>query len=105
MTKKKPVFGALSPLDALCIEYKLHPTCQKFNSLAEVQKQVLQSKELKRNWNVITLDGRIIMQKMKLPNLLPEYEVVADDSLGFTLSVFHWLLPEDHALYRSIIGQ
>ena len=38
---------------------------------------------------------------MKLPYLLPQYEMVFDDSLGFTLSVFHWLLLDDHELYKK----
>lgn len=38
---------------------------------------------------------------MNLPYILPEYEIVVDDSLGFTLSVFHWLLPENHELYKK----
>ena len=98
MTKKKPVFGALPLLNMpsrvhdqenIPPRRPLHRvqapvTCQKFHSLAEVQKQVLKLKELKRNWNVVTLDDRITMQKMKLPYLLPEYEIVIDDSLGFT---------------------
>ena len=115
MTKKKPVFGALPLLNMpsrvhdqenIPPRRPLHRvqapvTCQKFYSLAEVQKQVLKLKELKRNWNVVTLDDRITMQKMKLPYLLPEYEIVIDDSLGFTLTVFHWLLPENHELYKK----
>ena len=115
MTKKKPVFGALPLLNMpsrvhdqenIPPRRPLHRvqapvTCQKFHSLAEVQKQVLKLKELKRNWNVVTLDDRITMQKMKLPYLLPEYEIVIDDSLGFTLTVFHWLLPESHELYKK----
>lgn len=115
MTKKKPVFGALPLLNMSsrvhdrenipprCILHRLQAqvTCQKFDSLSEVQNQVSTLKELKRNWNIVTLEDRITMQKMKLPHLLPEYEIVVDDSLGFTLSVFHWLLPEDHELYKK----
>jgi hypothetical protein len=96
----EPTIKRTSPPDPLCIKYKLRLPVRSF-TLAEVQKQVLKLKELKRNWNVVTLDDRITMQMMKLPYLLPEYEIVVDDSLGFTQSVFHWLLPENHELYKK----
>ena len=31
--------------------------------------------------------------------LLPELEIIIEDSLGYTISIFGWLLPEDHKLY------
>ena len=31
--------------------------------------------------------------------LLAEYEIIVDDSLGFTIIILGWLLPEDHFLY------
>ena len=115
MTKKKPVFGALPLLnmpkrvhdrESIPPRRPLHrvqtqATCYRFDSLSEVQNQVSKLKELKRNWNIVTQDDRITMQKMKLPYLLPQYEIVVDDSLGFTLSIFHWLLPDDHELYKK----
>ena len=33
--------------------------------------------------------------------LLPELEIIIDDSLGYTISIFGWLLPEDHELYLT----
>ncbi|XP_028408225.1 uncharacterized protein LOC114530809 [Dendronephthya gigantea] len=80
-------------------------TCERYFREQDIQKYVCKHvsklKEL-RDWNVATLDDRITMQKMHSPYLLPEYEIVVDDSLGFTLSVlFHWLLPENHEIYKK----
>ena len=33
--------------------------------------------------------------------MLPELEVVIDDSLGFTLKVYGFYLPDDHELYSQ----
>ena len=33
--------------------------------------------------------------------MLPEFEIFADPSLWFSLSVFGWLLTDDHDLYRN----
>ena len=33
--------------------------------------------------------------------ILPKFKIVIDDNLGFTVSVFGWLLPEDHELYTA----
>ena len=33
--------------------------------------------------------------------LLPEIELMIDDSLGYTISIFGWNLPEDHDLYGN----
>lgn len=33
--------------------------------------------------------------------MLPEIQIMIDDSLGFTIYVFGWLLPEDHELYTT----
>ena len=96
------MIGRISPPPPRCTLHRVQApvSYQTFDSLSDVQTQVSKLKELKRKWNIAILDDRITMQKMKLPYLLPQYEMVFDESLGFTLSVFHWLLPDDHELYR-----
>ena len=74
---------------------------QTYQSFAEVCRKVPQLKVVKENWEMTLLDDRVILRKTKVPYLLPEYEIVIDDNLGFTLSVFHWLLPENHELYKT----
>lgn len=115
MTKKKPVFGALPLLNMPSRshdkkEVQLRRTIQRVQSPAVVQehqsfadvcRKVSQHKILKETWDVLVLDDRITIRKTKVPYLLPEYDIVVDDSLGFTLSVFHWLLPENHELYKK----
>ena len=115
MTKKKPVFGALPVLNMpsrshgrenvqprRSLERVQTPAAlQTYQSFAEVCRNVPQLKEVKENWEITLLDDRVILRKTKVPYLLPECEIVIDDSLEFTLSVFHWLLPENHKLYKT----
>ena len=37
------------------------------------------------------------------PFIVPKYEIVVDDNLGFTCFIYGWLLPEDHFLYKTYI--
>ena len=66
-----------------------------------MKKQV---KNLKLNeWDVEFNDenGTVTFKNLKAPYLLPQYEVLIDESLGFSCIVFGWLLPEDHGLYKQ----
>jgi hypothetical protein len=44
-------------------------------------------------------NGRVVFRKFKPSLLLAEYEIIVDDSLGFTIIILGWLLPEYHFLY------
>ena len=35
----------------------------------------------------------------QIPYILPKYEITIDDSLGYSISAFGWLLPDVHELY------
>jgi len=51
------------------------------------------------DWNMKLMNDRFVVKKMLDPFLIPEFEIIIDDSLGFTIKVFGCFLPEDHALY------
>ena len=53
------------------------------------------------DWNVKYLSDRIIFKKVADPYLLPELEVIVDDSLGFTVKSYACYLPEDHPVYAE----
>jgi hypothetical protein len=44
-------------------------------------------------------NDRVVFRKFKPSLLLAEYEIIVDDSLGFTIIILGWLLPEYHFLY------
>ena len=44
---------------------------------------------------------RVILRKMKDCFQLPEFQLIIDDSLGYTIGVYGWFLPEDHELYAN----
>lgn len=50
-------------------------------------------------WNSKTNSDRIVLKKVVEPCILPEIEIVIDDSLGFTVKVFGCLMPDDHSVY------
>lgn len=116
MTKKKSRFWALPTLNMPtksheCVkptprqprhivheEQKLgHPdVCYK--SFAEMCKRVVTLKSLSE-WNSKTNGERIVLKKVVGPCILPEIEMVIDDSLDFTVKVFGCFMPDDHSVY------
>ena len=47
------------------------------------------------------LFDRILIQFFAKPITLPQFEILVDDSLGFTVSLYGWFLPETHLLYYN----
>lgn len=44
---------------------------------------------------------RVVLKRGKEPFCLAEYELIVDDSLGFTVMCYGWLIPDDHQLYKT----
>ena len=86
-TKKPPPRAARSVVKDLPLE-PANKWC--YNSFSELCKRV--------EWN---LPDRIVLKKSNHLFLLPEIEPMIDDSLGYTISIFGWHLPEDHDLYGN----
>lgn len=117
MTKKRPRFGAIPVLN---MPRKSHETNKP---PARVGRSVVQdaavkqstscyktfsefcerAKNLKtiRQWEMKSLPDRMVFKKVTQPFLLPEIEIIVDDSLGFTIKVFGSYLVEDHQLYNQ----
>lgn len=51
-------------------------------------------------WTVKELDDRLVLRK-NTALMLPELEIMIDDSLWFTVSVYGWQLPEDHTIFST----
>ena len=116
MVKNKPKFGALStlnmpkrshdtvkpiarPLRSVVHDKTVTESSQKYyRSFSDLCKRVKTLKTLQK-WTVQELQDRLVLQK-KSSLMLPELELMIDDSLGFTISVYGWLLPEDHEIYK-----
>ena len=118
MTKKKVKFGAL-PTENM--PKKSHETPKPRSRPArEIVKDIPTSNEKRKyytglkdvfkrikalktisEWIVEERIDRVILRKMKDCFQLPEYELIIDDSLGYTISVYGWFLPEDHELYTN----
>ena len=116
--KKKPKIGALPTLN---MPKRSHDTTKPAtrpsrtvvtnNPVAENVKKYYQSfndlckrvKTLKtlNDWIVQKLEDRLVLKKERSQVMLPEIEIMIDDSLGFTIYVYGWLLPEDHELYTA----
>ena len=120
MTKKRPRFGALPTLnmpqkshqrekppsrrpisivkDQSLIDEKSKKAL--YNDFVEVCKRVRPLKILSE-WTVQEKEDRLLLKKMRNTLLLPEIEIMIDDSLGYTISIFGWMLPENHVLYSG----
>ena len=119
MVKKKLKFGALPTLNLpkrthdtvhapsrslrLAVRHdigdiEINKKC--YSSFIDVCKRVKTLKTL-QEWTVQELSDRLLCQKKTAGVMLPEVELMIDDSLGFTISVYGWLLPEDHDIYTT----
>lgn len=97
-TKKPPPRAARSVVKDLPLEPALNKWC--YNSFSELCKRVHGLKSITK-WNLQEPKDRIILKKSNHLFLLPEIELMIDDSLGYTISTFGWHLPEDHDLYGN----
>jgi len=114
MTKKKPKFGAIPKLN---MPKKSHESIQPtprpgrsvvkdtneqpaacYKDFTELCRRVKGLKCLSE-WNAKNLCDRVVFKKTVDPFLIPELEIIVDDSLGFTVKVYGCYIPEDHSVY------
>ena len=118
MTKKRPKFGALptinmpqrshqtkkpAPCASRSVVKDLPPEPTKkwyYSSFTELCKRIQALKSIS-DWNLQELKDRLVLKKCNDLFLLPEIELMIDDSLGYNISIFGWNLPEDHDLYTN----
>ena len=117
MTKKKPKFGALPTLNmpkkshdsrkpvprpsrTIVRDHEDKTNKRIYESFEELCVRVKSLKTLS-TWKLEQLNDRMLIKRLSDSFLLPELELIIDDSLGFTVKVFGCLLPEDHELYSS----
>ena len=79
----------------LVVEPVSHVCYSSFSSLCDRIKGL----KTLGNWNIKFLTDRVELKKFVEPYLLPEFEIIVDDSLGFTVKVFGSYLADDHPLY------
>ena len=70
-----------------------------YENFKEVCQRVQGLKSL-NDWHIIFQEDRVILKLHQVPYLLPKYEIIVDYSLGYTISLFGWLLPDDHCIWR-----
>ena len=119
MTLKKPKFGALPTINMPQKSITARPVIPRkprsivkdysqdaekkraiYKDFGELCKRVQSLKTL-NGYTVNIVEDRIEIRNYKESLLLPELEVVIDDSLGFTLKVYGFYLPDDHELYSK----
>ena len=73
------------------------PPSQCYKTFEEVCQRVKSLQSLKE-WQT-RINGKLVLKKMVDPFLLPEFELIVDDSLGYAVKTYGCYLPEDHDLY------
>lgn len=117
MTKKKPIFGALPTLNMPSRSHESNKTAARpcrtvvkdlapkapkscYKTFEEFCCRVDDLKTLS-SWECRTMPDRFVIKKMSKAFLIPEKEIIVDDSLGFTVKVFGCFLPQDHPIYLN----
>ena len=77
--------------------------CKKKFCYKDLGSVIMRTKLLKLNgWEINTEEETIVkFAHCNKDYVIPKYEVYVDDSLGFTVRVFGWLLPETHHIYKE----
>ena len=125
--KKRLVFGDLPKLNLpqRSHEESRHKTCRKrkertdvinlnnkkkngesesyfYHSFKDVCVRLPKLKTLIINkWNIEIKVDRVILKKFERNLVLPKNEILIDDSMRYTCSIFVWFLPDDHNLYKK----
>ena len=120
MTKKNPKFGALPTLNmpkkshdskkpvprssrSIVRDHEDNNTNKRiYKTFEELCVRVKSLKTLS-TWKLEQLNDRMLIKRLSDSFLLPELELIIDDSLGFAIKVFGCLLPEDHELYSNCL--
>ena len=115
MARKKPIFGALPTLNLPVKSHDTKPTTtraarsivkdvapedQNEKCYYSYKELLVRVKALKfsKDWTQEEMNDRLLLKKVSTV-ILPELQIIIDDSLGVTVSVFGWLLPDDHEIY------
>ena len=78
------------------------PVISKRIVYASYQSLIDRSKLLKAvGWNISYSIDHVKLEKTDALYSTPKIEIYIDDSLGFTIRIFGWLLPENHILYKE----
>ena len=70
-----------------------------YQNLQDVKNRV--GKLVLKEWSITITANSVSLTKYQCPYLLPKFEVIIDESLAYTISVFKWYLPDDHFLYKD----
>ena len=70
-----------------------------YKNLKELASRV--KKLVLNDWCVSCTENAVRIWKVDIPFIVPTYDIQIDDSLGFTLIVHGWFLPEDHIIYKN----
>jgi hypothetical protein len=115
MTKKKPKFGVLPVLNMPSRSYEKETKLERpsrvivkeqvttkkhvyYKHFSDFCNRITQLKSL-TEWSVEKTNNRVVFRKLNASLLLAEYEIIVDDSLGFTIIIIGWLVPENHFIY------
>ena len=80
-------------VDQVTVKKLVYPDFQSIVDKSRLLKAV--------GWNIIYKSDYVKLEKVDVLYSIPKLEIFVDDSLGFTVRIFGWLLPETHALYKE----
>ena len=116
MQKKKPKFGALPTLNmpkrSFTRQVHVRPPRTVVNEIPKVAPKKFYSdfKDLVKRvkslktlsaWIVDEAIDRLVLTKKSSLVVLPKIQITIDHSLGFSVSVYGWFLPDDHEIYTE----
>lgn len=71
-----------------------------YKDFKQLRQRVTQLKTLS-TWSIVEMEDRVVLNFISWESKISKFEIVMDDSLGYTILVYGWLLPENHIIYKQ----
>ena len=71
-----------------------------YKNINELKSRIENLKIFQKGWIISNGPNMLRLTFSQKPYITPQFEIIVDESLGFSCAVYGLLLPEDHTLYK-----
>ena len=72
-----------------------------YKSFTEFANRVRKLKLDTSGWHFEELPNKVTFKLLIKPYIVPQFEIIVDETLSYTRAAYGWLLPDNHELYKT----